>query len=345
MTGLGAMVSIQWRTARRTVLVWGLALVASLAATAVAIAGLYDTPEKVGSYGAAVVSDALVALNGRVEGIDSLGGIIQDEFGFMAAFLMPLFGLAVVARLTRREEESGRLETLLAGRVDRRAPALAAMIVLTGAVAATVVGFTVSLLATGMPAGRALLYSLALGLLTLVFASLAALLAQVLLHSRGVYAGGLAVLVASYLLRGIGDVQESWLTWLSPLGWMEKTAPFGAQRWWVLVIPLVVTLALSGAAVALADRRDLGSALHRPGPGPGRASRLLQRPLGLAAYVHRSSFVGWLAGSVVLGATMGLLAQEAVDALLGNPALSDLVSTGGEIRSTGSSLSPSSTSP
>ncbi|MEO5610675.1 MAG: hypothetical protein ABIQ61_00730, partial [Ornithinibacter sp.] len=87
--------------------------------------------------------------------------------------------------------------------------------------------------------------------------------------------------------------------------------------------------ALSAAAIALADRRDLGSALHRPGPGPARASRLLRHPVGLAAYVHRSSFVGWLVGSVVLGATMGLLAQQAVDALLGNPALSDLVTTGG----------------
>ena len=203
MTGLGSMVSIQWRTARRALLVWVLALVAGLAATAVSIVGLYDTPEKVASYGEAVVSDALVALNGRVEGIDTLGGIIQDEFGFMAAFLMPLFGIALVARLTRREEESGRLETLLAGRVDRRAPVLASLLVTSGAVAVTVVGFVVSLVLSGIPISGAVLYAMSLGLLALVFACLAGLLAQVLLHSRGVYAGGMAV--APRLLRAAGD--------------------------------------------------------------------------------------------------------------------------------------------
>ncbi len=329
MSGLGAMVSIQWRTARRTVLVWVLVLVASMAGTAVSIAGLYDTPDKVASYGEAVVGDALVALNGRVEGIDTFGGIIQDEFGFMAAFLMPLFGIALLARLTRREEESGRLETLLAGRVDRRAPVLAALLVMSGAVAVTVVGFAVSLILAGVPTSGSVLYAVALGLLTLVFASLAALLAQVLLHSRGVYAGALAVLALSYLLRGVGDVKEAWLTWLSPLGWMEKAAPFGPQRWWALLVPLVVSLALSGAAVLLAGRRDLGSALYRPGPGPARAGSLLQHPVGLAAYVHRSSFAGWLVGSLALAATMGLLAQEAVDALLGNPGLTDLLTSSG----------------
>ena len=119
------------------------------------------------------------------------------------------------------------------------------------------------------------------------------------------------------------------MAWLSPLGWMEKAAPFGPQRWWALLVPLVVSVALAGAAVVLAGRRDLGSALYRPVPVPARAHRFLQHPVGLAAYVHRGSFAGWLAGSLVLGGTMGLLAQEAVDALLGNPALSGLLSSAG----------------
>ena len=30
-----------------------------------------------------------------------------------------------------------------------------------------------------------------------------------------------------YLQRGVGDVTKTWVTWLSPLGWAEKAAPFG----------------------------------------------------------------------------------------------------------------------
>ncbi len=330
MTGLRALLGIHWRTRRRSILVWVLALVASLAGTAVSIAQLYDTPEKVPTYADAVATDALVAINGRVEGIDTLGGIVQDEFGFMASFLMPLFGIALVAGLTRQEEETGRLEQLLGGRVDRRAPVISSMLVVSGAVVVTVLGFAASMAASGIPVGGAVLYSVALGLLTLVFAGLAALLAQLALHSRGVYAAALALLAAAYVLRGVGDVKHWWITWISPLGWVEKTAPFASQRWWVLAIPLVVTLVLTAAAVAVAERRDLGSAWWRSGAGPERASRLLVQPVGLAAYLHRMSLSGWLVGSVVLAAVMGALTQEVIDAVLGNPSLSSFMNvTGG----------------
>ena len=331
MSGLDPMLRIQWRTRRRAALVWVLALVASMAGTAISIARLYDTPEKVQSYADAVATDALAAINGRVEGIDTLGGVVQDEFGFMASFLMPLLGIALVTAMTRREEESGRLETLLSGRIGRATPVVGALLVVLGTVVVVVIGFIASMVASGIPTGGAVLYSLSLGLLTLVFAALAALLAQVVLHARGVYAGSLAVLALAYVLRGVGDVTHTWVVWLSPLGWVEKSAPFGEPRWWVLGIPVLVSLALAGAAVALAGRRDLGSALWRGGAGPERASGWLVQPLGLAAYVHRMSTAGWLVGSVVLAAVMGLLAQEVSDAVLGNPALADfMLATGGD---------------
>ncbi len=330
MTGLGSLLGIQWRTKRRSVIVWVLALVGSLAGTALSIGNLYDTPAKVQSYADAVASDALVAINGRVEGINTLGGIVQDEFGFMASFLMPLFGLSLVAALTRREEETGRMEQLLGGRVDRRVPVVSALVVVLAADVVMVLGSAVSMAAAGIPTSGAVLYALALGMLTLVFAALAALVAQVVLHSRGVYAGGLAVLAVAYVLRGVGDVKGWWITWLSPLGWVERTAPFGEQRWWVLAVPLVVSVALAGAAVVLAARRDLGSAVWRRGAGPAEASPRLVRPLGLALYVHRMSFAGWFVGSVLLAVVMGALAQEVVDAVLGNPSLSGFMDLTGD---------------
>lgn len=330
MTGLRPLLGIRWRTMRRSVLVWVLALVGTMAATAFSIADLYDTPPKLQTYADAIATDALVAVNGRVEGINTLGGVIQDEFGFLASFLMPLLGVSLVAAATRREEESGRLEQLLAGRVDRRVPVLAALAVVAGTVVAAMAGFVVALVAAGVPAAGSVLYALSLGTLTLVFAALAALLAQVALHARAVYAGALAVLTLSYVLRGVGDVRGWWVVWLSPLGWAERTAPFGDRRWWVLLVPIVVALVLAGAAVLVAARRDLGSAVWRGGAGPERASALLRSPVGLALTLQRGSLVGWLVGSVVLAAVMGSLAQEVVDAIAGNPALEAYVTLGGD---------------
>lgn len=323
VTGLGALVRIRWRTSRRAVTIWVLALVATMAATAFPVAALYDTPEKLRSYADAVGSDALVAVNGRVEGLDTLGGVVQDEFGFLASFHMPLLGVALVAGATRREEESGRLELLLAGRIDRRATVLAALVVVVGTVVVTVAGFIGVLVAAGVPLEGSVLYALSLGTLALVFAGLAALLAQVVLHGRWVYGGSLAVLGAAYVLRGVGDVRDVWVVWLSPLGWAERTAPFGEPRWWVLAVPVAVALVLSAGAVVVAGRRDLGSSLWGGRRGPDRAPGWLRRPLGLAWSLHRGAVAGWAVGAVLLAAVMGALTQEIADAVAGNPAVAE----------------------
>ncbi|HEY2795473.1 MAG TPA: hypothetical protein VGJ28_24140, partial [Micromonosporaceae bacterium] len=79
--GLATMVGIVWRTHRRRMLVWVFALAASMIGTAAGVAGLYTTPAKIQAYAQAVTSgSALAAINGHVEGINSLGGIVQDEF-------------------------------------------------------------------------------------------------------------------------------------------------------------------------------------------------------------------------------------------------------------------------
>ena len=178
--GLGTMVAIVWRTHRRGILVWVIALAASMIGTAAAVAGLYDTPAKIHTYAEAVTSgSALAAINGHVEGIDSLGGVIQDEFGFLASFLLPLLGIGLIAGSTRREEESGRLETILGGRIARHQPALAALVVATAAILVTAVLFAAGLIVFGSPVVAApILYGAALGALAFVFAGFAALLAQ-----------------------------------------------------------------------------------------------------------------------------------------------------------------------
>ncbi len=320
------MLGILWRTQRRAVLVWVVVLAGSMTATAAAVAGLYDTPAKIHTYAVAVTSgSALQAINGRVEGIDSLGGIVQDEFGFLAAILLPLLGISLITRATRREEESGRVELVLAGRVARHQPTLAALATATGAILTTAALFAIGLTLTGIPMTGSVLYAASLAGLAFVFAGLTALLAQVATHGRTVYAGALLALVGSYVLRGVGDVTHSWVAWLSPLGWAEKAAPFGPQRWWALVLPLAVGAVLGTAAVLTAGGRDLGSGLVHGRPGPARAGAALLTPTGFAARMHLPAITGWLAAGLLFSAMMGSLAQQLIDAMSGNPALADAI--------------------
>ena len=68
MTGIRVMLAILWRAQRRRVMVWVLATVGVLAFTALSVAQLYNTPEKIASYGQAVASDALIVpLTGHLE--------------------------------------------------------------------------------------------------------------------------------------------------------------------------------------------------------------------------------------------------------------------------------------
>ncbi len=279
-TGLRAMLGVQWRTHRRGTLIWMLALIAMMVGTAGSVAGLYPTPEKIHTYAqAATAGDALVAINGRVEGIDSLGGIIQDEFGFLAAFLLPLLGISLVAQATRREEEAGRLETVLAR--PRRAPRPGA-----GRAHARVRRHrrhhhrvrarAHRLRGTRDPVGPLR------GLPRRRWPSSSPGSRRSSPRSPctpgASTRGACSSSAVAYVLRGVGDVTKTWVTWLSPLGWAEKAAPFGGMRWWTLLIPLAVGGLLAALAVLVAGRRDLGSALIRGGAGSARATLVAAQP-------------------------------------------------------------------
>ncbi|HET6699081.1 MAG TPA: hypothetical protein VFG88_08335 [Nocardioidaceae bacterium] len=328
---LPTMLTIQLRTGYKALLAWVLALGATMVATTTSISSLYGTQAKIDSYAAAVgTGDALVALNGRVAGLHTLGGVVANEFGFLASFAIPLMGISLVAKMTRKEEESGRLEMLLAGRIGRTAPILAAVTIAAVALLLTAAALFAGLALVAVPAGDSLLYAASMAGLGFVFASVAAVVAQVVGHARGVYAAGLGTLIVSYLLRGIGDVLDNPLTWLSPLGWQEKTRAFGQDpRWWPLLVPVAVGLALAGVAFVVARHRDLGSALVQRTSGPTRASSFLRTPLGLVIRLHRGSVLGWAAGAVVVAAAFGSLTEPIIEAVAGNENLAQAMGAAG----------------
>lgn len=323
---------VQVRTGWRRVLTWVIGIAATMGLTVVSIHSLYDTQAKIDSYARATsTGDALRAINGRVYGLDTLGGVIQNEFGFVASCALPLMGVLLVAWATRREEESGRAELLLAGRLTRTAPLLATLLITAGALALTGLLIGAALVGVGIDADRATLYAASLALLGLAFAALTAVLAQLVPHARTAQGAAFLVLVAAYLLRGIGDVQWHPLVWASPLGWAEETRPFGDDpRWWPLLLPLAVSVALAAVAVAVRARRDLGQAVASRRPTTPVASAWLRSPIGSALAVHRGPLLTWVLVTAAVGGTFGSLATQVIDAMQGNPELATVMAGGGE---------------
>jgi ABC-2 type transport system permease protein len=149
----------------------------------------------------------------------------------------------------------------------------------------------------------------------MVFATMAAIVAQLTESAR--LAKGLTggLLGAAYVLRAAGDSSvsdgSSVLTWLSPVGWLEHLRSFADERWWVLLL-FIAAVALQGLiAYDLAGRRDVGMSFlpTRPGPASGR----LGTAWSLAWRLQRGSVLGWSLGFLAAGVAFGGITTGATD--------------------------------
>ncbi|MET7650489.1 ABC transporter permease, partial [Streptomyces sp. NPDC005486] len=244
---------------------------------------------------------------------DSLGALTAWRVGVYAAALAAVTSLLIVVRHTRDEEESGRQELIASGMVGRRASLTAALL------AAGVANAVLALLVTAGLAGRGAPGALALGLglagVGMLFATTAAIVAQLTESARLTRGLTAAVLGAAFVLRAAGDAStdggSSPLTWLSPLGWLENLRAFADERWWVLLLIAAAILTQGALAYTLAGRRDVGMSFlpTRPGPAtgrPGTASALAWR-------LQRGSVLGWSVGFFLAGVVYGGLTDGAAD--------------------------------
>lgn len=244
---------------------------------------------------------------------DSLGALTAWRVGVYAGALAAVTGLLVVVRNTRDEEESGRQELIASGMVGRRAPLTAAL--LAAAVANAVLALLVTAGLAGQGTAGALAFGLGLAAVGMVFATMAAIVAQLTESARLARGLTAAVLGAAFVLRAAGDSAtddgSSVATWLSPLGWLENLRSFAGERWWVLALFAAAVLVQGAAAYALAGRRDVGMSFlpTRPGPATGR----LATAGALARRLQRGGVLGWSVGFLLAGIVYGGLTEGAAD--------------------------------
>jgi ABC-2 type transport system permease protein len=324
LAGTGLLSRIALRTGWRSAATWVLALVALYLVTGASIAALYDTPEKIATYSASV-GESMIMLNGRVAGLDTLGGVMMNEFAFIASFAIPIMAVALTARSTRREEETGRTELLLSAGTGRLAPVTAALVVVAMIFVLLGLGiWAAALLISVDPIGGAF-YAASLVATGWVYAAATAVLAQVVAHNRTLWAAGLALAGLTLVTRGIGDTNENWVSWTSPLGWHGLVRPFGDTSALPLVVAVVAAGSLAAAALWLSGRRDVGAGMVPARTGPATASRWRASELGGAVHQHLGALVGWTIGVVALMTMYGALMNVVVEAISSNPALADFL--------------------
>jgi len=330
--GTPSLLRLVLRRDRLWLSLWVLGLVGVTYGTANAVAATYDTPEEIASYAANLGgSAATIAMSGPPVALDTIGGILVFETSVTLLVGVALMSIFTVVRHTRAEEEVGRTELLAATVVGRHAPLAAAVLVACAASSLVGLGTAGSMLAQDMPGRAAWSYAGAVTALGWVFAGVAAVAAQLSANARTARGVALAALGVAFVVRAVGDVRDSALSWFSPIGWSQQVRVSDDNRWWPLLASLALIVALLWAAARLVIRRDVGSGILPARPGPASAAAGLRSPFGLAWRLQRGSIVGWAAGIGLLGVVFGSLTREIERMAADNPTLAEYFqATGGE---------------
>ena len=329
-TAVAPLTRFQVRRDRVRIAVWILAIVVVVISTVASVKGLYPTQADLDR--AARTSEdnaAAIIFNGPPQGLDTVGGQVAFQTGTFGLILMGLMSIFMLGRSTRGEEESGRSELLRSLPIGENALAGAALLTVTAMNVVTGALVAAALAVLGLPVSGSIVFGLSVTLLGLLFAAITLVAAQVTENTRVVYGLGGLVLGAAFVLRALGDIGDGTLSWLSPIGWAQKTRPFAGERWWPFLIIVATTGLLAWLATVLARRRDLGGGLVAPRAGPARAAPSLGSPLGLAARLQRGSLFGWAAGLAVLAIAYGSITDSINDFVKDNQTLSDIVAAQG----------------
>jgi ABC-2 type transport system permease protein len=321
LAGTRTLIRFNLRRDRVRLPVWILALFLATVSTAGNYKTLYADPEDRASVVKTMDSPAGLAMSGPRHYLDdyNFGAMLSHQMlGFMA-IMVGLMSVLIVTRHTRNEEETNRAELVRSTVVGRHAHLTAALTVAVIANLVLALLLAVGLSGMGLDSidfGGSLLYGFAHAAVGVVFAAVAAITVQITPYTRGASGMALAVVGIAYALRAAGDVSgDGVLSWLSPIGWAQRTYAYVDNRWWPLLLCLALAVLCAAAGFVLSTRRDVGAGLRASRLGSPVASDTLSRPLGFALRLHRSMLIGFGAGLFLLGAMYGSILGEAEDML------------------------------
>ncbi len=344
------------REFRVAIVGWGVGMGLLLYAILSAFPSLVETPQARAS---------LVSLSGSFAwfaepiAVDTPGGYTTFKYG-LTILLIAIWSLLACSRLLRGEEERGSLDALLTLPRGRGRVALEKL----AAVWTALLGMGVLIGLLAFAGGKsvsadfglvdALLFGLNVALICGVFGSIALLLSQ-FTQERGTAAGWtggllLVFIVLDMVHRVIPDTE--WLSRLSPVYYYNLSKPlvssYGTNPGAMLIL-LALCILLSGVAVWLFVRRDVGGTVMLPSflRLPERAVRP-ERALPVNAWSLRSVYTRslgmivaptcwWTLGIAGFAAWMVVIVKQTEDKLKiiyeSSPMLKDFITKvgGGEL--------------
>lgn len=264
----------------------------------------------------------LSALLGAPHKIETVAGFTVWNTLSVMTIIGAIWGLLLVTKSLRGEQDAGRWELLLTGPTTTRKATTNALIGLAVSLLTLYVVVAIAFILVGaihtvnFGAQPALFFALAAISGAAEFVAIGALASQIMpTRSR---AASLATVIfgASFLVRAMADVTSAhWLLVVTPLGWIEKLQPlYGSQPLWLIPILLLIVVCSIGAVV-LAGRHDLGASTIADKDTARPHTKLLGRPIMIALRLTRVSSLSWLLAVAFVSTFFGVLTKSAAQAL------------------------------
>lgn len=331
LTGTGTLIRFALRRDRVRLPVWVLATTLVSTSSVSSFESQYATAEDRASAAETLGGPAGLAMTGPehyVTGDYTYGAMTGHQLIGYLAIAVGLMSVLTVVRHTRTEEETGRAELLRANVVGRHAQLAAALTV--AVLANLVIGLLLAAALGGsgvatVTGSGSLLLGAAVAAAGIGFAAITAVGAQVTAFARGASGLGMAAVGVAFVLRAVGDIGADAVSWLSPIGWAQRTYAYVDNRWWPLLLNLALAAACAAAAFALSTRRDVGAGLRPPRPGRPAASEALTHPLGFALRLHRGVLLGFAAGGLLFSLMYGSILGSAEDMIRDNDRLREVI--------------------
>lgn len=263
---------------------------------------------------------SIVALLGSL--LDSsIGGLTAWRTAVAGPLIMGLISIFIMIRHTRSEEQKGRMELLNSTVVGRQSMLTSAIVTTFGAniIIAIIIGL--GLIGLGLPIISSIVLSLSIAAFGCLFAAITGVCVQLTESSGDARYLTIGILVGFFLLRIIGwdGGGNSWISWLSPFGWVHYIRPFAGDELWVFGIFIIFVLCLTLIAYWLSSMRDVGTGIIIQRTGPAKASENLQSSFALAWRLHRGMLFFWIVIFALLGIMLGFTARTVTDIISANP--------------------------
>lgn len=322
----GQLIRLNFRRDRFRILMWIVLLAALMASVAWKFEDIYGSTSEINAIKSTLESPGIVAMFGAFSftGKVTTAEIFANEMLLFMALIQVVMNLALSVHATRAEEDLGITELVRAHAVGTLAPLAAAaseLILVNGVLG---VLYSLGLSAANMPGASTegnWLIGLGLAATGLLFGILGLLTAQVADHSSSATGLAYTLFGVSYLARMITDVQHPKLTWWSPLGWVEKLAPYNNPHWSPIWLSLGLAAILLWLAFLANNHRDLGAGAITTRPGRDHASAFLRGPASLVWRRQRNVIIAWIVAVIIFGIAYGTVFNTIGDILKTNPTM------------------------